>query len=128
MPELVFDRAFDPEYGRAVAVAPGVRRMTARNPGPLTFTGTNSYIVGSGRVAIIDPGPADGAHLDALMAATNGETVSHILITHAHRDHADAAPLLARRTGAPTYAHPSIGTQDARGGLSGGEGHAGFIP
>jgi hydroxyacylglutathione hydrolase len=128
MAELVFNRDFDPGYGRPVAVAPGVRRVTARNPSPLTFTGTNSYIVGSGRVAIIDPGPADSAHLDALMAATRGETVSHILVTHAHRDHADAAPLLAQRTGATVYAHASAGMPGAAGQPAGGEAQAGFIP
>ena len=97
MADLVFRRDFVPRYGQAVPVAPGVRRVTAPNPGPLTFTGTNSYIVGSGRVAIIDPGPADEFHFRALMAATAGETVTHILVTHAHRDHSGGVRRLAAR-------------------------------
>ncbi len=104
MAELIFDRDFDPQYGRAVPVAPGVRRVTAANAGPLTFAGTNSYILGSGRVAIIDPGPDDEAHFHALMAATAGETVTHILLTHTHRDHCAGAARLAAATGAPRYA------------------------
>ncbi len=105
MDEIVFRRDFVPKYGRAVAVASsGVRRVTAPNAGPFTFTGTNSYIVGAGRVAIIDPGPADETHLQALLAATAGETVTHILVTHSHRDHCDGVPRLAELTGARTYA------------------------
>ena len=92
MADLVFDRDFDPRHGQAVPVAPGVRRVTAANAGPFTFTGTNSYIVGDGRVAIIDPGPDDESHLQALLAATAGETVTHILVTHAHRDHSRRRP------------------------------------
>jgi glyoxylase-like metal-dependent hydrolase (beta-lactamase superfamily II) len=81
-------------------VAPGIRRITAPNPGPFTHTGTNTYIVGSGRVAVIDPGPDIAAHVDALLAALAGETVSHILVTHTHRDHSAAVPALKARTGA----------------------------
>ena len=85
--------------------APGVRRLCAPNPSPLTGTGTNSYILGTGAVAVIDPGPALPAHLDALLAAlAPGETVSHILVTHAHLDHSALAPALAARTGAPVHA------------------------
>jgi glyoxylase-like metal-dependent hydrolase (beta-lactamase superfamily II) len=87
-----------PEW--AVAVAPGVRRLTAPNPGPFTAAGTNTYIVGSGRVAIIDPGPDIPAHVDALLVALTGETVSHILVTHTHRDHSGAVSALKARTGA----------------------------
>jgi glyoxylase-like metal-dependent hydrolase (beta-lactamase superfamily II) len=86
--------------GRLERVAPQIRRLTADNPGPHTFTGTNSYIVGEGTVAVIDPGPADEAHLDRLCAALAGETVSHILVSHTHRDHSPLAGPLARRTGA----------------------------
>ncbi len=81
-------------------VAPGVRRLIAPNPGPFTAEGTNSYIVGSGRVAVIDPGPDDAAHVAALLAATAGEEVTHILLTHTHRDHSGALPALAAATGA----------------------------
>ncbi|MEZ5841490.1 MAG: MBL fold metallo-hydrolase [Hyphomicrobiales bacterium] len=101
---LVFDRNFDPNYGRPVEVAPGVRRITAENPGPFTFHGTNTYIVGSGRVAVIDPGPDDPAHVEAILAATSGETITHILVTHTHNDHSPASRPLAARTGAPILA------------------------
>jgi glyoxylase-like metal-dependent hydrolase (beta-lactamase superfamily II) len=103
MSDLVLDRSFDPVYGQAVEVAPGVRRLTARNPGPFTFHGTNSYIVGHGRVAVIDPGP-DPNHAETLIAATKGETVTHILVTHTHRDHVTAARRLQALTGATTLA------------------------
>ncbi len=97
--ELAFNRSVDVDYGAAEEVAPGVRRIVANNPGPYTFLGTNTYIVGSGHVAIIDPGPADNAHLEAIVAATRGERVSHILITHSHRDHCDGALPLQSRLG-----------------------------
>ena len=77
-----------------------VRRIVAPNPSPFTFTGTCVYIVGEGEVAVIDPGPADPAHLDALLAAIPGERVAHIVVTHSHRDHAAGAALLRERTGA----------------------------
>jgi glyoxylase-like metal-dependent hydrolase (beta-lactamase superfamily II) len=87
-------------YGAAEALSPLVRRVLARNPSPFTFTGTGTYIVGTGTVAIIDPGPADPAHLDAVAEAVRGETVSHLVITHTHMDHSPgAAPLKARLGG-----------------------------
>ncbi len=101
--ELSFDRDFRAEPGRAEEVAPGVRRVLAPNPSPFTFTGTCSYIVGRGRVAVIDPGPNDPAHIDALLSATRGETIAQIVLTHTHRDHTAAVPVLKERTGAPTY-------------------------
>jgi glyoxylase-like metal-dependent hydrolase (beta-lactamase superfamily II) len=97
---LVFDRDFDPAHDRAVEIAPIIRRVTANNPGPFTFSGTNSYIVGRGQVAVIDPGPADAAHTKALLDATAGERISHIVLTHTHRDHAGGLADLAERTGA----------------------------
>jgi glyoxylase-like metal-dependent hydrolase (beta-lactamase superfamily II) len=78
-----------------------VRRLVAPNPSPFTFTGTCVYIVGQGEVAVVDPGPADPAHLDALLAAIPGERVTRIVVTHSHRDHAAGAALLKQRTGAP---------------------------
>ncbi|MQT11564.1 MBL fold metallo-hydrolase [Segnochrobactrum spirostomi] len=101
MPE--HDRTFDPHYGEAVEVAPGVRRLTARNPGPFTFHGTNTFLVGSGPVAVIDPGPDDPAHVAAILAAAGPAGVSHILVTHTHLDHSPAARALAAATGAPVY-------------------------
>ena len=99
---IVFDKNFDPQYGHAVDVAPGVRRVTAPNPGPTTFHGTNSYIVGRGDVAIIDPGPDDAGHVAALLSAVAGETVSYIVLTHTHRDHTGALAALQQATGAAT--------------------------
>jgi glyoxylase-like metal-dependent hydrolase (beta-lactamase superfamily II) len=87
--ELAFNRSVDVDYGVAEEVAPQVRRIVANNPSPYTFLGTNTYIVGRGRVAVIDPGPACEQHLAAIVEATRGERVTHILITHSHRDHCD---------------------------------------
>jgi len=78
-----------------------LRRMIAPNPSPFTFTGTCVYILGEGEVAVVDPGPADEAHLEALLAAIPGERVTRIVLTHSHRDHAAGAAPLQRRTGAP---------------------------
>lgn len=97
-----FSREMVPRYGEAVRLSPGIRRVVARNPGPFTFTGTGTYIVGEGRVAVIDPGPALKDHMSALLAALQGESVSHILITHTHKDHSPAAAVLKEITGAPT--------------------------
>ena len=88
------------DYGRVEVVSPLVRRVLAHNPGPFTYTGTGTYIVGRGTVAIVDPGPDDAAHIAALLAAVAGETVSHIAITHTHRDHSPAAPAVQAATGA----------------------------
>lgn len=104
MAEISFDRDFDPEPGAAVPLGSAVRRVTARNAGPFTFRGTNSYIVGHGRVAVIDPGPDDAAHIDALLAATAGETIEAILVTHTHRDHSAGVPRLVAATGAVVHA------------------------
>src|SRR5262245_17673973 len=84
--------------------APGVRRIMANNPGPFTFKGTVSYIVGRGKVAIIDPGPDDEAHIAALLDAVRHETVTHIFVTHTHRDHSPAAARIKAATGAVTVA------------------------
>ena len=89
--ELAFNRNQDVDYGVAQEVAPGVRRIVANNPGPYTFLGTNSYVVGSGEVAVIDPGPADERHLQAIASAIAGERLAYILVTHSHRDHCDGA-------------------------------------
>lgn len=99
-----FNRQFDPCYGGAIELAPGVRRVTCNNPGPFTWLGTNSYIIGEGDVAILDPGPADERHIAALLEATKGETISHILISHSHADHSPGARLLRQHCDAPIYA------------------------
>ncbi len=101
--EIEFDRTFDVKPDEIAEVAPGVRRVVADNPSPFTFKGTNTYIVGKGTVAIIDPGPADPRHIDAILAALRGESVAQILVTHTHRDHSPAAAAIAKATGAKTF-------------------------
>src|SRR3954468_20525064 len=102
--DIPFDRTLDLTPGQPDEVTPGVRRLLCNNPGPFTFKGTVSYIIGRGQVAIVDPGPDDPAHIDALLDAVRGETVTHILVTHTHRDHSPAAAAIKRATGAKTYA------------------------
>lgn len=104
MDDIRFDKNFPLTPGVVENIAPGVRRLLAGNAGPFTFTGTVSYIVGEGQVAIIDPGPADQSHIDRLLDAVRGETVTHIVVTHTHRDHSPAAAAIKRATGAKTYA------------------------
>jgi glyoxylase-like metal-dependent hydrolase (beta-lactamase superfamily II) len=99
-----FSFEFQPSYGVPVEVAPGVARLTVNNPSPFTFYGTNSYLVGTDSLAVIDPGPEDEAHLQALLAAIGGRPVSHILLTHTHIDHSPLAARLKQATGAPTAA------------------------
>jgi glyoxylase-like metal-dependent hydrolase (beta-lactamase superfamily II) len=99
-----FERAFEPAYGVAVPAADGVQRITVNNPSPFTFHGTNSYIVGGRSVAVIDPGPEDEAHFQALMAALAGREVSHIFVSHTHRDHSPLAGRLKAQTGAVVVA------------------------
>lgn len=96
---LEFNRRFEPRTGEAVAVAPGVRRVTAPNAGPFTFHGTNTFLIGRNSLAVLDPGPADPGHIDALVRAIEGARVSHILVSHTHRDHSPGARLLQARTG-----------------------------
>lgn len=102
--EIQFDRDFEVKAGVAEEVAPGVRRILCDNPSPFTFKGTNTYIVGKGSVAVIDPGPADERHIDAILRAVGKETVAQILVTHTHRDHSPAAEALKQATGARTFA------------------------
>ena len=104
---LSFDTDFDPQYGKCVEVAPGVRRLTAGNSGPFTFRGTNTYIVGDRELAVIDPGPDDPQHIDMLVNATRGSDVTHILVSHTHRDHSPGATRLKAITGAPILAEGS---------------------
>ena len=103
MAEIAFNRELEFEYGIVAQVSPLIRRVVARNPSAFTLHGTGTYIVGHGEVAVIDPGPDDPAHIDALLRALDGETVSHIVVTHTHRDHSPAAAALKAATGAPTF-------------------------
>lgn len=105
--------------GVAEEVAPGVRRILCDNPGPFTFRGTNTYVVGRGRVAVIDPGPADSAHLAAILAATRGERVTHILVSHTHRDHSPGAAALQAATGATSLGFGPHMTPPGAGGEGG---------
>jgi len=101
---IEFDTAFVPAHGEAVEVAADVRRITVNNPGPFTFHGTNSYIVGRETLAVIDPGPEDEDHLRALLKAIDGRPVSHILVSHTHVDHSPLTARLKQATGATVLA------------------------
>ncbi len=101
------------EYGVIERLSPLIRRVVARNPGLFTLHGTATYIVGNGAVAVIDPGPALGPHVEAIIRGLDGETVSHQIITHTHRDHSPAARLLGRATGAKTYGYGPHGSASA---------------
>lgn len=121
------DDDFDPRAGVAEAIAPGLRRVLAPNPSPMTYRGTNTYLLGQGRVTVIDPGPDDPAHLAALLLALEGEAVSHVVVTHSHLDHSPLAARLARQTGAEVWAfgHALAGRSDVMralvaGGYNGG--------
>ncbi len=102
--DIPFEKTFDLAPDTVREVAPRVRAIVANNPGPFTFKGTMSYIIGRGKVAILDPGPDDDAHVAALLDAVRGETVSHIFVTHTHRDHSPAVPKVKAATGATAYA------------------------
>ncbi len=101
--DIPFVKAMAFDYGVVQRLTPLVRRIVARNPGAFTFHGTGTYIVGSGEVAVIDPGPELPEHVDALLAALPGETITHQFVTHTHRDHSPAARLVKEATGARTY-------------------------
>ena len=106
-----FDRNPEVVYGVAEEVAPGVRRVTCRNPSPMTFSGTRSYLVGEGDLALVDPGPDRPEHLAALAAALRpGERIAHIFVTHSHVDHSPGARVVADATGAPIHGFGAHGT------------------
>lgn len=101
---IPYRRELEFEYGAIEQLSPGVRRIVARNPSPFTFHGTGTYILGTGNVAVIDPGPDLPEHVEALRTALSGETISHILVTHCHMDHSPACRSLREFTDAPTWA------------------------
>ena len=111
------------------ALADGVARLVAPNAGPLTFKGTNTYLVGNRALAVIDPGPEDDAHLAAILAAAAGRPITHIIATHAHRDHVDGVAALQNATGARTFGFRRSEIPAGGGGDPGAEyvGH-GFKP
>src|SRR5205085_5600246 len=126
--DIPFRREIAFEYGRLEPVAPGVRRIVAKNPGPFTFKGTGTYVVGEGEVAVIDPGPELEEHVAALLASLADEQVTHILVTHTHRDHSPAAKALKAATGAPTYGFgPHAGGKRGEPGIEEG-GDWDFVP
>jgi glyoxylase-like metal-dependent hydrolase (beta-lactamase superfamily II) len=127
MVEIPFRRDISFEYGKLEAVSPLIRRIVARNPGPFTFKGTGTYVVGHGTVAIIDPGPALDDHVAALLHALRGETVSHILVTHTHLDHSPAAAAVKRAIGAPTFGFGPHGGDASGHGVEEG-GDRAFVP
>ncbi len=100
---LVFDRDFDPRHGEAVTLTPLVRRVVCNNPGPFTFHGTNTFLVGRKELAVIDPGPDDPVHVAAISRAAGSTPITAILATHTHRDHSPAATALQAATGARIY-------------------------
>lgn len=102
-PALSFDRDFDPQTGHAVPVAAGIVRVTAPNASAYTFTGTNSFLLGDERLALVDPGPDDPVHLAALMDAIAGRPVDAIVLSHTHRDHSASAARLAHDLGVPLW-------------------------
>jgi glyoxylase-like metal-dependent hydrolase (beta-lactamase superfamily II) len=114
-------------HGTVIPVSPLIRRVVAANPGPFTYTGTGTYIVGHGTVAVIDPGPDDAAHVEALLAAVAGETVSHILVTHTHRDHSPASRALQAATGAPIIGCAPIRSSNEGPKVEEGFDHA-YVP
>jgi len=110
-----FNRLVEFTYGESVQLSPIVRRVIANNPSPFTFTGTGTYLIGSGEVAVIDPGPADQKHIDAILQATTGETITHILVTHRHIDHSPGCKLLQTHCSAETWAFDSQGLASENG-------------
>ncbi len=100
---LRLEREIEFEYGIAQQLSPLIRRVIAKNPGPFTYTGTGTYILGRNEVAVVDPGPADKAHIHALLTALKGERVTHMLVTHTHMDHSPGCRLLKTYHAVPTY-------------------------
>jgi glyoxylase-like metal-dependent hydrolase (beta-lactamase superfamily II) len=115
------------EYGVVDQVSPLIRRVVANNPGPFTFRGTGTYIVGRGEVAVIDPGPDLPEHLAAILAAVDAERVSHILVTHHHADHSPLARPLAAETGATIYGC-AVAAKPVEGGVRLEAGYDDFTP
>jgi len=113
--EIAFRKEMSFEHGQLERLSPLIRRIVARNPSPFTFKGTGTYVVGTGRVAVIDPGPDLAEHVDALLGALAEETVDVILVTHTHLDHSPAAAAVQRATGAPVLAFGPHGTPPSAG-------------
>jgi len=124
---IPYVRDLELQYGRSDPVSPLIRRVIANNPGPFTYLGTGTYIVGHGKVGVVDPGPALDDHLDAILEATRGETITHILITHHHSDHSPLARPLAAKTGAVIYGC-AVATRPVEGEVKLEAGYDDFTP
>ena len=119
---------FNAPVGVAERLEPGLRRILAPNPSPMTYRGTNTYLIGERDLAVVDPGPESEQHLQAILAAVGpGQRISHILVTHAHLDHAPLARRLSQVTGAPVLAYgdalagrSAVMQKLAESGLAGG--------
>lgn len=122
LPNLPTDRTYDAVYAKPVEISPLIRRVLARNANAFTFHGTGAYIVGRGKVAVIDPGPLIDEHVEALKTTLRNETVTHILITHTHSDHSPAAAPLKAATGAKTYGFGPHGSGKKSEGVAVEEG------
>ena len=120
--QIPFRRKLDFTYGEIDDVAPGIRRLVAHNPSPFTLYGTGTYILGRGKVAVIDPGPADTAHIAALIDGLDGETITHLLVTHTHMDHSPGCRLLREYTDAKSYAYGPHGAGKLETGVPVEEG------
>ncbi len=123
---IPYVRGIEFEYGRCDQVSPLIRRVIANNPGPFTYVGTGVYVIGHGDVCVIDPGPEDSVHFEALKAALKGETITHVFVTHGHSDHSPLAAPLAEWAGCKTYAK-NCGVPTAKGEL-GSADDLGFMP
>ena len=100
---IPFVKEMNFNYGTCASLTPLIRRVIAENPGPFTFHGTGTYIVGHGKVAVIDPGPDLRGHIEVLLKSLKNETITHLIVTHTHRDHSPATKFIKDATGAKTY-------------------------
>ena len=119
---IPFVHEYDFEYARLEQLSPLIRRVTARNPSGFTFHRTNTYVIGTGNVAVLDPGPLLDEHIEALKSLLAGETVTHILITHTHMDHSPAAAPLQKVWAAKTYCYGPHGAGKIEEGVQIEEG------
>jgi glyoxylase-like metal-dependent hydrolase (beta-lactamase superfamily II) len=120
--KIPYRRQIEFKYGEVARLSPRIRRVIANNPSPFTFHGTGTYIIGNGDVAIVDPGPVDGAHIDAVLAAVKGERISHVFVTHTHMDHSPGCRLLAEHCDAPKYGYGPHGAGKIEVGVKVEEG------
>ncbi|MDA1075810.1 MAG: MBL fold metallo-hydrolase [Proteobacteria bacterium] len=127
--KIPYRRELDFSYGKIEQIAPLVRRVVAENPSPFTHFGTGTYILGTGNVAVIDPGPADSDHIDALLQGLKNETISHVLVTHTHMDHSPGCALLKEHSDAKTHAYGPHGAGKLEQGVPVEEGgDMDFVP